>query len=352
MTLAAPSAAQPQQQSMDVNTLFLRLSSFLDRAEGQPVMAAPDPNKPHVFIAVPSGRSMPAAQTMSAMVALTRALTSHGVDGGFGTLAFPDVAEIRNIFLSIWYDKIGTSHLLFVDDDMSFAPELVLDMLAFNKPLVGALCPKRKLPIEFAGRAKAGDCRLIQGFMEVDGIGGAVMLIRRDAVETIIAKFPELIDTGSVKNHAANQLLAEHGVTRLIRGFDHLWVDGEKFSEDLSFCKRWSACGGEIWANITHNVSHIGPHEYTGNYFDKIKEFVTEQKPAAVEEVQPIIVGEQGGVPTDVTEPAAAVRAMSHADLVEFELERANIAIEPAKRKRKRGRPPKVKHTNGAEATP
>jgi hypothetical protein len=38
-----------------------------------------------------------------------------------------------------WYDALPDSaHLLFIDADNRFAPQLVLDMLDFNEQVVGA----------------------------------------------------------------------------------------------------------------------------------------------------------------------------------------------------------------------
>lgn len=234
-----------------------------------------EPIRPSVFIAVPAYGQIVTGQTCTSLIGLTRALLQNGMAGGFGTLSFPDISEIRNIFLTIWYDTIKSSHLLFIDADMGFDPQLVLDMLAFDKPLVGALCPKRKLPIEFAGRAKAGNCRIVNGHMEVDGVGGAVMLIRRDAVDAILAKDPELIDEVTVKNHAARELLDQHKITRLLRPFDKLVVNRETFSEDLSFCIRYrQATGGDVWANIMHKITHVGPHEFSGQYYEHIKDMI------------------------------------------------------------------------------
>lgn len=235
--------------------------------------------QPKVFVAVPAYGQVIFSTTTSSLIALSRALEMNGMAGGFGTLSYPDIVEIRNIFLTIWYDRIQTSHMLFIDADMGFAPELILDMIRFSKPLVGALCPKKKLPIEFAGRAKVGDSRVVNGFMEVNGIGGAVMLISREVVTAMLQKYPEISDTTTVKNHAAKQILEQQGVNRLIKAFNKVSIDGEEFSEDLSFCHRWNACGGEVWANIMHPVTHVGLHEFTGAYWDQIKDHVHPQAP-------------------------------------------------------------------------
>lgn len=260
---------------------------------------------PKIFIALPAYGQIVTAQTVSSLMSLSNVLFANQLGGGFGTLSFPDISEIRNIFLTVWYDKVQTSHMLFIDADMGFDPQLIVDMIAFNKPLVGALCPKRKLPVEFAGRARTGNCQVINGFMEVDGIGGAVMLIRRDAVDAILKAEPHLSDEVTIKNHAAKELLEAHGVKRLIRAFDKVVRNGETFSEDLSFCFRWKDAApeefrntpdktGEVWANIMHPVTHVGPHEYTARYYDHIKDFMKPNEPAlevpmeAVAEMMPV----------------------------------------------------------------
>lgn len=229
---------------------------------------------PKVFTFVPAYGQMMTAQTASSLLSTQRLLIQNNLDGGFGTLSYPDIVEIRNIALSLWYDRIQTSHMLFYDADMSNSSDLIMDMIRFNRPLVGALCPKKKLPIEFAGRAQMGDVPVVDGFMKVAGIGGAIMLISREVVTAMLAREPELSDTVTVKNHAAKGILEGQGVTRLIKAFNKVSIDGEEFSEDLSFCHRWTACGGEIWANIMHPVTHVGMYEYQGRYYDHIKDHI------------------------------------------------------------------------------
>jgi hypothetical protein len=241
---------------------------------------------------------MMVSSTVSSLIATTRMLDANGINGGFGTLSYPDIVEIRNIFLSMWMDSVKTSHMLFIDSDMSWPPELILDMINFDKPLVGALCPKKKLPIEFAGRAKPGDVQVINGFMEVNGIGGAIMLIKREVVTAMLQKWPELSDEVTIKNHAAKSILDSHNVKRLIKAFNKLSINGEEFSEDLSFCHRWNQCGGDIWANITYPISHIGLYEYQGAYYDQIKDHMRPQQPVA--QPAPILITPETTVSAEV----------------------------------------------------
>lgn len=221
----------------------------------------------NILICVPAFRQQVTSTTFLATHQLQQALNANGIGGGITCLSYPDIAELRNIFLTIWYDTLKESHLLFIDDDMGFDPQLVLDMLLFDEPIVGALCPKRVLPIEFAGSGLPNEqVQRRGGFMSVAGVGMAITLIKRETIATMLEKMPELSDT-RIELHGSRGILEGAGAKRIIRAFDKI-DDPEKgiLSEDLSFCKRWTDCGGEVWASIAHTIAHVGPYSYTGNY--------------------------------------------------------------------------------------
>lgn len=198
-------------------------------------------------------------------MALAKALIASGREYYFGSQSFPDIAELRNIFLSLWFDRIGASHILFVDADMDFEPRLVLDMLDFNKPLVGCLYPKRTLPIEFVGRPMKGIPNTDGQFLEMEGIGFGVTLIRRDCVQA-------MIDSGSVASdyrldtHVSGPMLKEQGMTRIIRAFDKIETETGTMSEDISFCHRYRDSGGQVWAATGHKITHVGQYGFSGQY--------------------------------------------------------------------------------------
>ena len=100
--------------------------------------------------------------------------------------------------------------------------------------------------------------------MEVEGCGAGIMLIERSCVKTLLEKLPQLSDTKAKKTSPLARNLE-----RLIRAFEPVTVDGGRLSEDYSFCHRWRAsCGGEVWANISHRVIHVGLHRFAGRYQD------------------------------------------------------------------------------------
>jgi hypothetical protein len=197
-------------------------------------------------------------------------LTKTGVDLQFGTISFPDIAEVRNIFTTIFFDNTNATHLLFIDADMSFEPKLILDMINFDQPIVGVVATKKKYPIEFVGRASSGDPLApveFDGFIKVDGAGTGILLIQRECIARMLHEMPDIIDPYPLDLHPASELIKAQGLKRLLRPFEPI-VTKEigRLSEDLSFSNRWLRCGGDIWANISHNIGHVGDHEFVGCY--------------------------------------------------------------------------------------
>ena len=226
--------------------------------------------KPKVFIACPSYGQMNFAQTTSSIVNTALMLHTNGLYGGFGNFSYPDIADARNIFLTLWYDRIKTSHLLFVDSDMAWPFEMVADMILANASLVGCIYPKKTLPCEFVGTLSMDQRNVPDGFKRALGVGGGVMLIRRDCVDKIMEHNPSVVDYNSGR-HTAEYMLKKYNLDRLIEAFSKIKTKEEYVSEDISFCRRALAAGIDILANIRHRVTHVGPYEFTASFEESLK---------------------------------------------------------------------------------
>lgn len=182
-------------------------------------------------------------------------------------MSFPDLSDLRAMALSIWFDKIDASHILFVDADMRFDPGLIIDMLDTGKDLIGCIYPKRTLPIQWVGSALEGDPVVENGLMKMEGVGFGVTLISRPCVQAILDAGKTDIET-DLTRHAAGKMLKEQGINRLIRAFDTVHLPTRRLSEDLSFCHRYREAGGEVWAAVNHRVTHVGTYGFSGRYAD------------------------------------------------------------------------------------
>ncbi len=233
-----------------------------------PIRKSTGPQMKKILLFVPAFGQMMSCTTVSTIIQLMQVLPSKAIAGGFGTLSYPDIAEMRDAVLSRWYDHMTDyTHLLFIDADMGFPPELVLDMLLFDQPLVGAIYRKRIEPPQWAASGSGGPTTdRCANFIKVDGIGMGVCLIRRDVVTTMLEKMPELSDDKIAMLSIRD--LMDPAATRIIRAFDPIMGPSGRVSEDLSFCQRWRECGGDVWGAIGHMVSHVGPYDFAGRYAD------------------------------------------------------------------------------------
>lgn len=221
-----------------------------------------------IFVAVPAFGYQINSETTASLIALTKELSDRDLFGGFSALSFPDIVDLRNVFLSVWFDALDATHMLFVDADMQFEPALIRDMVQADKALIGSIYPKKRLPMDWVGSALVPPAEPENGLLELEGLGCGTMLIRRDCVEGMIESGQAEIDT-DLSGTALNGLLEPHGVKRIIRGFDKITTeDGRKLSEDFSFCRRHRNSGGRVYAAINHRITHLGVYPFSANYGD------------------------------------------------------------------------------------
>lgn len=223
-----------------------------------------------LFVFVPTYSELVYTNCFDAVAKTLYAMGARGIPTALGHYSSPYISRTRNMALTMWFDLSPSySHLLFVDSDNGFEAQLILDMLDFDRPIVGAVYPKRKMGTEWVVRTK--DDYLIttdHSFMTCEGVGGGVLMVRRDAVASMIEAHPELVDT-NMGTEPMREMMAQAGCTRIIRLFDEIPLpDGAILSEDYSFCRRWIELGGEVWGAIGHPVTHMGNHTFEGCFKD------------------------------------------------------------------------------------
>ncbi|WP_095080735.1 hypothetical protein [Mesorhizobium sophorae] len=218
----------------------------------------------------------------SLFAALThKSLSSYAF--ALSEIEYTDIPFSRNYLLTNFYhNKPDCSHILMIDSDMGFAPELIAAMLALDKPVVGTLYPRRlvdlrklhslsKLPfdkafarsLEFLGtiiepREEMG------GFVRVSLCGTGIFLVSRDCVTTIIEKLPETVNRSRYRN---NKYTAQF--ESFLTPFSKIVTPDVDLPTDFSFCHRWAQqCGGEIWASYNRKVAHAGDLTVSAAYSD------------------------------------------------------------------------------------
>jgi len=170
------------------------------------------------------------------------------------------------------------THLFFIDADIQFEPDAVLDLLQADKDVVCCAYPKNEVNfkrfihsiqqessssetlesrgLDYAYNAaydESGNVIKAGEFIKVNHASTGFMMIKRDIIEQLYKKHDELIISNTRTDYTICGLFC-----CMIRDKNYL-------SEDYSFCQRVYDIGGEVWINISHNLSHIGKYVFAGD---------------------------------------------------------------------------------------
>ena len=173
------------------------------------------------------------AEFMSSLAGLERKLTEDGVDFDEriigGTLVY--IARNRLAHRAI---EDGYTHVLWIDSDMVFKPDILDDLLFCGKDMVcGAFVSRRRPygPCVYTDISDPADMKKVENFgtkpFRVDGCGFAMVLTAVSLLEAVQA------------------------------GFGTCFRPTEQYGEDLAFCDRVKQLGREIWCEPTVRPGHL-----------------------------------------------------------------------------------------------
>jgi hypothetical protein len=233
-----------------------------------------------IHIAVPAYGGNYTGLFVKSFYSLINALGQQGIRNSFSSFSYADIVDSRNYLITDFFYGNRGSHLLFLDNDMGFEPQLILDMLRFDQPITGVIYPKKEYdwpkleqswcqkadsPIERSAvyiRGKVDKASYQQGFVKTDLCGTGILLIRRDAIATMIERCPDIL---AGARYRQSFLGAKHD--EFLCPFNKIELVDRVLSEDISFCYRWvELCQEVLWANISHRIEHVGPHVFSGCY--------------------------------------------------------------------------------------
>jgi hypothetical protein len=197
---------------------------------------------------------------------LSAELTRRTIDHVVYTLRNESlIPRARNSLVAVFLQSDCTD-MLFIDADVQFAPESVVRMLEMGKPVIGAACPLKHLPLRYAvnfrfdGDEKKRQLRVDDGAIEVEDVGSSFLLVRRSVFQELIEAYPELhYETGP--GYASPEC-----VPYFYSFFDtmHDEETNRYLSEDYTFCRRWQAIGGTTWIDPKTEISHVGSFVFRG----------------------------------------------------------------------------------------
>ena len=240
-----------------------------------------------VAIATPTYDGNVTYEYLHSIRALESDFRKNQIENTLTTLVGTTLAFARNTFASIVMNDKSYTHLLFVDADMGFMPQAVMKLIRSGHAVTGCIYPTRQLnPVKFHAASRSmnspeqaelaavdyvaaaalqrndrGQYVIQDGFVRARAIGMGITLIRREALEELAQKLPELVSSSDKDRFYARSVKGP-----VLQCFANIFEDGVLSSEDASFCKRWIRCGGEIWALIDETVVHVGRYQFRGNF--------------------------------------------------------------------------------------
>ena len=217
--------------------------------------------RPKVFIGLPTADGIVLAGTTASLARMTARLSGRGIATEFATVDGLDIVGQHNRLVEAFL-RSDCTHLLFVDSDMEFGADLCERLLAGRHPVAGTVYPKRRLDLARLERFAADrpfdhalalayewnvhllpeGVRVEDGWCRVAALPGGFVLIERRCFEQLEAAG----DAGAAPGGGPRAFYRELREGLAI------------YDLDYSFCLRWRAVGGEVWAYAAAEIRHVG----------------------------------------------------------------------------------------------
>lgn len=215
-----------------------------------------------IYIATPSMTGEYCGEYVNALINTIQMIRQCGGDADWGRIEHsPDLCLSRAKMIGSFLRNKSCTHMMMIDDDMGWDPIDVIRLIGAGKDFVGAAGPKKiGGGPQFAFTSMRGAGTDSNGLMQVQEVGGAFLLLTRDACTRMVQQYRDLgFGDGS---HFQPEVAL----------FDPIIVDGrygrQRKFEDYAFCHRWRQIGGEIFIDVNIRLKHKGSHTWRGATVD------------------------------------------------------------------------------------
>jgi hypothetical protein len=210
------------------------------------------------------------------------------------------VSRARNNLIAKAMSDSTTTHMLFIDADITWDPADILKLLLADKGVVGGIYPIKQYKwdnfsdpnfttalsnrkqnsqlknvfsdqdflktnmVKYNVNYESSMLNVANNLAKVKHLATGFMMIKRQVIETMSRGFPTtkyIDDVGFLHGEENNFAYAL---------FDCGVEEGHYFSEDWMFCHRWSKMGGGVYIDVTINLDHTGVETYKGSYLSSV----------------------------------------------------------------------------------
>ena len=214
------------------------------------------------------------------------------------------VSRARNNLVAKAMARKETTHILFIDSDITWTAADVFKLLLADKFIIGGIYPLKKyywdrLVENGKNNTFVKDCiekrdsnglknvvsdeEIIQNNLlrynvnysgttlqiennlaKVKHVATGFMMIKRSAIERMSRQFPDTKYEDDVGFLTGDENKYAYAL------FDCGVEEGHYFSEDWMFCHRWTNMGGNVYLDVTINLTHTGVEDFKGSYITSI----------------------------------------------------------------------------------
>ena len=197
------------------------------------------------------------------LMRLGQQVLEHGIHIQVSSICGCSVVTRARNMIAHEFMKSDCDHLMFIDSDMTFEPESVLRLLAWNqtRPIVGGAYESRKEGKVYI-LSLAGDKDNIEmdghGLVKARRIATGFMMINKK----VFVKLAEMHPEWEHKDNVSEAMLHSF--------FDFKVTRDGYIGEDFLFCDRALEAGFEAWIDPTIKLGHMGIHEFKSDFGSEI----------------------------------------------------------------------------------
>jgi hypothetical protein len=205
------------------------------------------------------------------------------------------ITRARNNIIGKAMNDLSITHFMFIDSDLTWNPNDILKLIRSDKSFIGGVYPlknynwsnidnkllstiSRVKDTEFSirqclttedilrSRVLKYNLNFISSSIEIDNnltkvrhLATGFMMFKREVITQMQNEYSETKYTDDVG------FLAEDKCEFAYALFDCAILDGHYLSEDWLFCERWRKIGGEIFVDVTIDLTHTGMEDYRGS---------------------------------------------------------------------------------------
>ena len=260
-----------------------------------------DKNKPKVCIMTPCYGGVCFVNYVYCIMKTKETLINYGIEVKIEFCKNDSlVSRARNNLVAMAMSDLSVTHLMFIDNDITWDPINIIKLIISDKPIIGGIYPLKKYNwnkltkpnfveniinkknnsqlknmmdddlliqhslLEYNLNHIGTEIKINKNLTEVKHIATGFMMIKRPVIEKMFKAFPNTKYTDDVhflKGEENNYAYAL---------FDCGVEEGHYMSEDWMFCNRWKKMGGSIWVDVSINLSHTGTEDYNGSFLSSL----------------------------------------------------------------------------------